>query len=215
MHRTASFEFTDCVDACRVAMDIRAQGLNLVDAQVIRPTVAAGSSDNRLTGYVLQLAFAGGTAAVQRSQAEARNLAAGAKATEFDWGRQRSGSAPVGLSPTGRPLSVRAHLLPSHVPAFIRAVEGDGPAMWDAAPTLGEVAWVWPGEGDRQQWIERALAAATRLGGTLQVQFCPPELKRQIDVFGPPPPSFPLMRAIKQQFDPNNVLSPGRFVGRL
>ncbi len=42
-----------------------------------------------------------------------------------------------------------------------------------------------------------------------------PELKRRIDVFGPPPPSFPLMRAIKQQFDPNNVLSPGRFVGRL
>ncbi|HSP55827.1 MAG TPA: FAD-linked oxidase C-terminal domain-containing protein, partial [Dehalococcoidia bacterium] len=34
-------------------------------------------------------------------------------------------------------------------------------------------------------------------------------------VFGPTPPSFPLMRAIKHQFDPNNVLSPGRFVGRL
>jgi len=44
---------------------------------------------------------------------------------------------------------------------------------------------------------------------------CHPDLKRRIDVFGDQPPSFPLMRAIKQQFDPNGILSPGRFVGRL
>ena len=36
-----------------------------------------------------------------------------------------------------------------------------------------------------------------------------------IDVFGPAPDSLPLMRALKQRFDPARVLAPGRFVGRL
>ena len=39
--------------------------------------------------------------------------------------------------------------------------------------------------------------------------------KRGIDVFGDVPPSVALMRAVKAEFDPNRVLSPGRFVGRL
>ena len=40
-------------------------------------------------------------------------------------------------------------------------------------------------------------------------------MKREIDVFGEPPASFALMQSIKREFDPNSVLSPGRFVGRL
>ena len=47
------------------------------------------------------------------------------------------------------------------------------------------------------------------------VEDAPPEVKRGIDVFGPEPSSLPLMRSIKAQLDPNGVLSPGRFVGRL
>jgi len=34
-----------------------------------------------------------------------------------------------------------------------------------------------------------------------------------IDVWGPTSDSFPLMVAVKQQFDPNGTLNPGRFVG--
>jgi FAD/FMN-containing dehydrogenase len=37
----------------------------------------------------------------------------------------------------------------------------------------------------------------------------------QIDVFGPLRPDFPIMRRLKQQFDPDGVLAPGRFMGRL
>ena len=63
--------------------------------------------------------------------------------------------------------------------------------------------------------VRRIRAITTRLGGSLVVIGCDPELKRQIDVFGDPPPAFDLMRRVKQQFDPNGILSPGRFVGRL
>ena len=47
------------------------------------------------------------------------------------------------------------------------------------------------------------------------VEDAPPQVKRGVDVFGPEPSSLPLMRSIKAQLDPNGVLSPGRFVGRI
>jgi glycolate oxidase FAD binding subunit len=43
----------------------------------------------------------------------------------------------------------------------------------------------------------------------------PADLKRDLDIWGPAPPAFFLMRRIKQQFDPHRLMNPGRFVGRL
>jgi glycolate oxidase FAD binding subunit len=46
------------------------------------------------------------------------------------------------------------------------------------------------------------------------LEWCPPEVKRLVsDVWGPPRTDLPLMRKVKHAFDPQNVLSPGRFVG--
>ncbi len=49
---------------------------------------------------------------------------------------------------------------------------------------------------------------ATLLGG-------PSDVKANTDVFGNMPAGFPLMRALKQQFDPAGVLNRGRFIGHL
>ena len=43
--------------------------------------------------------------------------------------------------------------------------------------------------------------------------WCPAALKSEIDVWGPLPADFPLMKKLKAVFDPGEVLSPGRFVG--
>jgi glycolate oxidase FAD binding subunit len=43
----------------------------------------------------------------------------------------------------------------------------------------------------------------------------PAERRGLIDAWGPPPPSFPLMRALKERFDPLGLCNPGRFVGGL
>jgi glycolate oxidase FAD binding subunit len=49
--------------------------------------------------------------------------------------------------------------------------------------------------------------------GSLVVVEAPPELKRAVDVWGPPGDAIGLMRRVKRQFDPDRQLSPGRFVG--
>jgi glycolate oxidase FAD binding subunit len=53
----------------------------------------------------------------------------------------------------------------------------------------------------------------TNLGGTLVALGCPLAVKRGLDVWGPPSDAQPLMVRIKQRFDPDGTLNPGRFVG--
>ncbi|MBA3250643.1 MAG: FAD-binding oxidoreductase [Geodermatophilaceae bacterium] len=52
----------------------------------------------------------------------------------------------------------------------------------------------------------------TSLGGSLVVLDAPPEVKARLDLWGPVP-ALDLMRAVKDQFDPDHRLAPGRFVG--
>ena len=40
-----------------------------------------------------------------------------------------------------------------------------------------------------------------------------PEAMPQLDAWGTPADSLPIMRAIKQQLDPKGTLNPGRFLG--
>ena len=61
--------------------------------------------------------------------------------------------------------------------------------------------------------ITEARGLTSQLDGTLVVEKCPPEVKELVDVWGPTRTGFQLMRAIKSQFDPAGILSPGRFVG--
>ncbi|HET9476972.1 MAG TPA: FAD-binding oxidoreductase [Dehalococcoidia bacterium] len=209
---SVSLEFADADAACRVALQTQSRGLAVFDAHVTRPADDARDVTARQSLYLLHLTSAGDASAVERCLQEARHLAGKAGGTPFG-APLRTSAAAVQFAE--HPLSVRARLLPTQVPAFIHAVESHAVGPLDASPLLGEINWLSVKGGDQRKWIESARLTASSVGGTLEVQFCSPELKRQIDVFGPPPPSFPLMRAIKQQFDPNNVLSPGRFVGRL
>ncbi|HKY08338.1 MAG TPA: FAD-binding oxidoreductase, partial [Candidatus Binatia bacterium] len=56
---------------------------------------------------------------------------------------------------------------------------------------------------------------ARQRGGHAVVFSAPAALKRGINVWGTAPQIFPFMRDIKRQFDPHELLNPGRFVGGL
>jgi len=60
--------------------------------------------------------------------------------------------------------------------------------------------------------VEQLRQAATLRQGNLVVLDAPPDLARQVDVWGPGQ-ALELMRRLKVRFDPNYTLNPGRFVG--
>jgi glycolate oxidase FAD binding subunit len=72
------------------------------------------------------------------------------------------------------------------------------------------------------EWSDKCAAFADGLrsqieaaGGSLVVTAAPVEVKQQVDVWGDAGSALPLMRNLKQQFDPRSTLNPGRFMGRL
>jgi len=52
-----------------------------------------------------------------------------------------------------------------------------------------------------------------KMGVTLVVLGCPLAVKQGLDVWGPVPDTQPVMVRIKQRFDPDGTLNPGRFLG--
>ncbi len=60
--------------------------------------------------------------------------------------------------------------------------------------------------------VDRLRAVCTGHGGSLVVLDAPAAVKQAVDVWGPVP-ALGLMRRVKDQFDPDHRLSPGRFVG--
>lgn len=61
--------------------------------------------------------------------------------------------------------------------------------------------------------LSKLREAASALRGRLIVERAPADLKGELDVWGPVGNDLPLMRKVKQTFDPAGILSPGRFVG--
>jgi glycolate oxidase FAD binding subunit len=60
--------------------------------------------------------------------------------------------------------------------------------------------------------VDRLRAECTAVGGALVVLDGPAEVKATVDTWGPVP-AIGLMRRVKDQFDPEHRLAPGRFVG--
>lgn len=57
--------------------------------------------------------------------------------------------------------------------------------------------------------------AGAKLGGQSTIPWCPITWKSNLKVWGPENLDFPQMQKIKNVFDPQGILSPGRFVGGL
>ena len=118
-------------------------------------------------------------------------------------------------------LRVRVNALPTQLPEvhqwlapLLGALEG-GRLVWYA--TLG-IGFVAGDPGNSRQVLaalESARAAAVWAGGTLVVDAAPSAIRSGFDAWGPLPSAFAVMRELKQRFDPESRLNPGRFVGGL
>jgi len=82
------------------------------------------------------------------------------------------------------------------------------------ADAIAGTAWVAaaPSATTPQRFLELASLARSRRGHAI-IFSAPAELKRGMEVWGESPPTVSLMRSVKHQFDPKELLNPGRFLG--
>ena len=116
------------------------------------------------------------------------------------------------------PLTFQANLLPSRVTEFLDVAAGQGVAV-QAHAGNGIVVGHFPDETTtlaRAQEILKPLREIAAAGhGNLIVHQCAEHWKSEIPLFGEPEPSWPLMRKLKQQLDPHDLLNPGHFINGL
>jgi glycolate oxidase FAD binding subunit len=83
-------------------------------------------------------------------------------------------------------------------------------------------AAILPKEGDSSGLVSLTssvkhvfdICGASRTKASAMLEFCPAEVKLDVGgVWGPPRNDFEMMKRVKHSFDPNGVLSPGRFAG--
>jgi glycolate oxidase FAD binding subunit len=121
-----------------------------------------------------------------------------------------------GESATESTLGVRVTLKPSEAIDFLTAA------------SLGSVAGTFSGElysgfgtvaleieNATRHDVDRVRQLASRHQARAVVERCPIDLKSEIDVFGDQGAALAVMRSVKQRFDPNSVLNPGRFAGHI
>jgi len=202
-------EFESIDGACELVFESERRGLCLGAAPIPRR--------GRVDGYILSVALAGSTAAVARSIHEIDAIAPNYGGKLFSLNASPTGEGSPESTPPGDPLCIQATVPRTKVVDLTKALEAEAPApIFDPIdPALGRIIAVFLGLDEPEAVLRRLRTMTERLGGTLLVRTCDEDLKRRIDVFGDPPPAFELMRRVKQQFDPNGILSPGRFVGRL
>jgi glycolate oxidase FAD binding subunit len=188
-----AFDFASPDAACKLVSHAGRAGLNVHAASVRRDA----------TGWHLGVDLWGAPAAVARSEFDIAASASGLGGTQTPV-RDSSG--------VESPVVARIDATPRRLPALLSEVAGSPGAPIIAQPWDGVCRIGLPATAEA---IEGARAIAGRLAAPCVIERCPAELKREIEVFGPVPASFPLMQAIKWEFDPSGVLSPGRFVGRL
>ena len=142
-------------------------------------------------------------------------------AAETFWERQEKTRASS--SHPERALRIKLAALPSQLPVIsprlaplLDALRG-GSFAWYATLGLGFVAGdvVDVSAANAALLAARAALVALPCTGSLVVECAPGEVRAVVDPWGPLPESFPLMSELKQRFDPERRLNPGRFIGGL
>ncbi|MFQ3626337.1 MAG: FAD-binding oxidoreductase [Cyanobacteriota bacterium] len=201
----------------RVAQAILSSALTPVAVELVAPA-AMQHLDHTGLGLVVQ--FQGLAVSLEAQAADLRQFAQAANLSEATyadtaeaelWKQLQDLWEAIALPP---PLTCKIGLLPNQAAATLAKIADQFPSLTygtiHAGSGLGLLRFADPPSPSHLLDLRRLCEAQ---GGFLSLLAAPIDLKQQIDVWGYPGNALGLMRGIKQQFDPEKLLSPGRFVG--
>ena len=183
--------------------------------------------------WLLAAAFAGNDNVLERYARDLTQMAEEAHAIDTHvlddterplvWGRLRE-FIPLILDSSPATAIVRISALPSRLGEILAEAQKIAERCSLPSAVLARSVGViyvalLPAARDTQtiEQLARASAelfqASESAGARAVIPWCPGELKRKVNVWGPMREDFPLMQKLKHVFDPQNILSPGRFVG--
>lgn len=197
--------------SCWVSVAARdaAHAAELTQAVLHSQTVPAGLEvDATASGVQVSVLVEGRPEGVAGRTAGLTELLPGSETSEeppAGWGRYPWDTADthLGIKVTFR-LSGLADLIEAAGELGLRGSAGVGVA-YVAIPAERDITEI-------RAVLTRLREAALRHGGSAVVLDAPCALKQQLDLWGPVP-ALDLMRRVKDEFDPEHRLSPGRFVG--
>ncbi len=199
--------------------------MEIIDSGAANDLSALGGLQLPANGYTLALNFEGPSLAVERALDEARVVA-------------RTHGALLGDDLTGTTQEIFWRSLRNHLRGTVTCKAAILISRMDnylqkltvisqryeletavIAHAGNGILYIELRPADASSRLIQAIIALRQLAqearGSLVVERCPVDLKRQIDVWGNPGASFRFMQRLKHEFDPKGTFVKGRFVGGL
>lgn len=209
--------FSSADRACDLALRVLRSPLLPSGVLILDPHASAlAVSDDR---YSVVVRFGGLESAVAQQLAEVRAWARdmgveGAEIVDGDldlWLRLRD-------LPFDQPIVLKISVVPTELNFVFAQAQADADSQRlnsvIVANAVGVVMVALAGNPDSAAMAIAALRDhVSSHGGHLVVQRAPRELRERVYVWGPVRNDMGIMRKLKQEFDPNGILNPGRFVG--
>jgi glycolate oxidase FAD binding subunit len=237
--------FASCDEALSLRQKIAASAISVSTLEILNPEMAAlllSASANSPavdalcpsgSEWIFTAGISGSTSVLERCSNELQRMAeqSGARKAAFLSGSERETvwsclreAIPLTLQSSPAAIILKITVVPSDVSSLfqflasesarynIRAaalIRGTGVVYWAVLPDSAEA------QKEKAAVRQEILPAGERHDFRATVVACPLDLKRELNIWGPPRDDFTLMQRVKRAFDPHNIFASGRFVGGL
>jgi glycolate oxidase FAD binding subunit len=223
-----SVDFPSAEQAMAVALRVLGTELQPTFLELANCDLGSGQGTDG-SAYQLFIGFAGSAEEITYQQGRFREImgASEEKALAWEEGRGHALLEAIRDFPVSRDAALRCKvtLLPSQLAAFCKTVEEEIPIR---TPPVQCVAHAGNGiiycrlpqmenlsREKTLSFVDWMRILTKKLGGYAVIEAIDPALKDRVDVWGHVGNSFPLMKRLKETLDPQGMLNPGRFVGRI